>query len=292
MLCIKEPEKFIKHVNGNISGTSCYSIKKDGVRCWVVHDLTSNKVSYLSRSGKEFPNFSMAFDDDIIKLSGIIKQQNPDLQNTKLIYDGEVDSGGKGTKSFQKLMTQVRKLEGVDPQVFKFHIFDIVLDNMPFINRYQILYNAMIPSSFVKTYLLEHWQVPAWVKTTTDLATLANQYIDQGEEGLIVKVNTSLYQYKRSNDWLKLKKFHTIDVQVTGWNHGSGKNSQVVGHLNCRMNNDVRFNVGSGMSDDQRVEFMTNTPSIVEVAYQELTKDGKPRFVTFVRVRDDKSEID
>lgn len=293
MLCIKEPDKFLKHVNGNVSGTCCYSIKKDGVRCWVIHDLTSNKISYLSRSGKEFPNFSLAFDDDIIKLSGIIKQQNPDLQNTKLIYDGEVDSGGKGTESFQKLMTQVRKLEGVDPQIFKFHIFDIILDDTPFINRYQILYNAMIPTSFVKTRLLEHWQVPTWVKTETHLATLANQYIDQGEEGIIVKVNTSPYEYKRSNHWLKLKKFHTIDVQVTGWDYGTGKNSQVVGNLNCIMRNGTTFNVGSGMSDDQRIAFMTETPSIIEVAYQELTKEGKPRFGTFVRSRDgDKNEID
>jgi ATP-dependent DNA ligase len=59
------------------------------------------------------------------------------------------------------------------------------------------------------------------------------------------------------------------------------------------MRNGVTFNVGSGFSDDQRIEFMTETPSIVEVAYQELTKDGKPRFGTFVRSRDgDKSEID
>lgn len=294
MLCIKEPDKFIKHVGGNISGTSCYSIKKDGVRCWAVHDFTSNKITYLSRSGIEFPNFSMAFDDDIIKLSQLILKKFPHLnQNKKLIYDGEVDAGGKGTKNFQKLMTQVRKLEGVDPQIFKFHIFDIVLENMSFIDRYQILYETMIRTGFVRTYLLEHWQIPSWVKTTTDLATLANQYIDKGEEGLIVKVNTSEYQFKRSNDWLKLKKFHNLDVEVTGWDYGTGKNSQVIGNLNCRMKNGTTFNVGSGFSDDQRIEFMKDTPLIVEVAYQELTKDGKPRFVTFVRSRDgDKNEID
>jgi DNA ligase-1 len=291
MLCIKEPDKFIKHVNGNISGTSCYSIKKDGVRCWVVHNLKSNKITYLSRSGIEFPNFSTAFDDDINKLTRLILQKNPELkQNSKIIYDSEVDAGK--TKTFQKLMTQIRKIEGVDPQIFKLHIFDIVLENIPFIQRYKILYDTMLSAGFSKTHLLEHWQVPTWVKTSEDLVKLTQQYIDQGEEGIVVKVNSSPYEFKRSNNWFKIKKFHTIDVRVLGWEYGSGKNSQIIGNLNCVMKNGIKFDVGSGFSDEQRIEYMTETPNIVEVSYQEFTKEGKPRFVTFVRPRDDKVEID
>jgi DNA ligase-1 len=291
MLCIKEPDKFIKHVKGNISGTSCYSIKKDGVRCWVVHDLESNKITYLSRSGIEFPNFSIAFDEDIIKLSGLILKTYPKLkENKKIIYDSEVDAGK--TKSFQKLMTHIRKLEEFDPQIFRLHIFDIVLENTPFIERYQILYNTMMPVAFSKTHLLEHWQVPTWVKTSADLIKLTQQYVDQGEEGIVVKVNSSPYEFKRSNNWFKVKKFHTIDVRVLGWEYGTGKNSNVIGNLNCVMKNGVTFDVGSGFSDDQRIEYMTETPSIIEVSYQEFTRDGKPRFVTFVRTRDDKTEID
>lgn len=291
MLCIKEPEEYIKHVNGNISGTSCYSAKKDGVRTWAIHNLKDNAIQYLSRSGKEFPNFDIPFNHDIAKLSKILLDKYPDnFKNGKVIYDGEVDAGQN--KSFQKLMTQVRKIEGVDPRIFTFHIFDIVLDDLTFVQRYGMLYDTIRTAGFSKIKLLEHYQVPEWVKTAKDLLSLAQPLIDQGEEGIIIKLNSSPYEFKRSKHWLKIKKFHTIDVKVTGWEYGTGKNATVVGRLNCQLSNGISFNVGSGFSDDQRVEFMDKTPSIVEVAYQELTKDGKPRFVTFVRVRDDKIEID
>lgn len=291
MLCIKEPEDYIKHVNGNISGTSCYSIKKDGVRTWAVHNIKKGTIQYLSRSGKEFLNFNIPFDHDLLKLSNLLIEKFPNVFNTgEIIYDGEVDAGQ--TKSFQKLMTQVRKLEGVDPNIFTFHIFDVVIHDTSFVKRYEMLYNTILQSGFSKIKLLEHYQVPEWVKTSKNLLDLAQPLIDQGEEGIIVKLNSSPYEFKRSKHWLKIKKFHTIDVKVTGWDYGTGKNSTVMGRLNCILNTGITFNVGSGFSDDQRQDFMRNTPSIVEVAYQELTKDGKPRFVTFVRVRDDKSETD
>lgn len=291
MLCIKEPEDYIKHVKGNISGTSCYSAKKDGVRTWAVYDPKNSSARYLSRSGKEFPNFDIPFNHDIAKLSTLLNDKYPDVfKDKKFIYDGEVDAGQN--KSFQKLMTQVRKIEGVDPRIFTFHIFDIVVEGLSFVKRYEMLYETVRTAGFSKIKLLEHYQVPEWVKTSKDLLALAQPLIDQGEEGIIVKLNSSPYEFKRSKHWLKIKRFHTIDVEITGWEYGTGKNSTVVGRLNCRLSNGITFNVGSGFTDDQRVEFMENTPSIVEVAYQELTKDGKPRFVTFVRVRDDKTEID
>ena len=207
-----------------------------------------------------------------------------------IIYDGEVDAGQ--TKSFQKLMTQVRKLEGVDPQIFKFHIFDLALDGLDFIKRYQMMHDVLTTSTFSKIFLLEHFQVPSWVTSEYDLARLAQTHIAQGEEGIVVKLYTAPYEYKRSKYWLKMKKFHTIDVQVIGWEYGTGKNSDVIGKLNCVLNNGTTFNVGSGLSDQERIEFMDNTPTLIEVAYQEITNDGKPRFGTFVRVRDDKTEVD
>ena len=79
----------------------------------------------------------MAFDNDLYKLSNLLLEKYPDkFTNKKIIYDGEVDGGKSG--SFQKLMTQVRKLGGVDPQRFKFHIFDLVLEDITFLERYQM----------------------------------------------------------------------------------------------------------------------------------------------------------
>lgn len=294
MLCNSDGKAFIKAASGSFAKT-CYSIKKDGVRTWAVFDTLTLTAKYLSRSGKEFPNFNFAFDDDIAKASLELLKTYPeirDLPNFRyIIFDGEVDAGQ--TKSFQKLMTQVRKLDGVDPQIFKFHIFDlaIVSADFDFIKRYQMLYDIFTRSTYSKVFLLEHFQVPTWVATEHDLARFAQKYIQQGEEGIVVKLYTAPYELKRSKYWLKVKEFKTIDVKVTGWEYGTGKYSNVIGKLNCIFRGEP-FNVGSGLSDQERLEFMDETPTLVEVAYQEVTQDGKPRFGTFVRVRDDKTETD
>ena len=292
MLCNSDTKAFIKAAGGNFAKT-CYSIKKDGVRTWAVYDTVSGTTKYLSRSGKEFPNFNFAFDADIAKMSIELLNKYPEISEVPnfryLIYDGEVDAGQ--IKSFQKLMTQIRKLEGVDPQIFKFHVFDLVIDTFDFIRRYQMLYNILTTSTYIKVFLLEHFQIPIWVTTEHDLARVAQTYIDQGEEGIVVKINTAPYEFKRSKYWLKVKKFETIDVEVTGWEYGTGKYTDVIGALNCVFRGKP-FNVGSGLSDQERSDFMQDTPTLIEVAYQEVTQDGKPRFGTFVRVRDDKIETD
>ena len=293
MLCNSDGKAFIKAAGGDFSKT-CYSIKKDGVRTWAVYDIMTGLTKYLSRSGKEFPNFNFAFDDDISKASVTLLNKYPELNQIPnfryIIYDGEVDAGQQ--KSFQKLMTQIRKLEGVDPQIFKFHVFDLAIDSFDFIKRYQMLYDVFTTSAYNKVFLLEHFQTPVWVTTEHDLVRLAQTYIEQGEEGIVVKLNTAPYEFKRSKFWLKVKEFKTVDVEVTGWEYGTGKNTNVVGRLNCVLSNGVTFNVGSGLNDQERLEFMEDTPTLIEVAYQEMTQDGKPRFGTFVRVREDKTETD
>ena len=292
MLCIqqKNHRHFLRVVKKNLQNT-CYSIKKDGVRCWAVHKLKDNTTKYLSRSGKEFTNFGVAFDEDISQAVHKLLELHPELETDELqyiIFDGEVDAvDRKGTEGFQKLMTQVTKLKDVDPEIFRFHIFDIVLDNVIFSKRYQYLYDLFNNTSFVKILLLEHFATPATAKTIADLDEIAQKYIEQGEEGVVFKVLDSLYEYKRSNYWIKFKKSETADVQVVGWEYGTGKNSKVMGKLNC-LYESKPFNVGSGFSDKEREEFMKNTPNLIEINFHDLTKEGIPRHGTFIRVREDK----
>ena len=54
----------------------------------------------------------------------------------------------------------------------------------------------------------------------------------------------------------------------------------------------TKVSVGTGFTDEQRVEFYKDTPEIIEVNYQEVTKDGSLRFPSFVRIREDKDETD
>ena len=123
--------------------------------------------------------------------------------------------------------------------------------------------------------------------TLEEITELLDLAIEQGEEGLILKTWQHHYEYKRANTWCKVKKFHTEDLPVTGWEKGTGKYKNTLGYLICDYNG-VKVKVGSGFTDAERDEFMNELPSMIEVQYQEVTKDGSLRFPTFQRVRDDK----
>ena len=50
----------------------------------------------------------------------------------------------------------------------------------------------------------------------------------------------------------------------------------------------VQVRIGSGYSDDQRVEFLDQLPKLIECTFKEITLDGSLREPVFERVRDDK----
>src|SRR6056297_1536630 len=134
MLCKKEVDKFLKLCNHDMK-KAVYSIKMNGVRC-----LADNGV-YLSRKGKEYPNFNI-FDQELQKFDEIGEQLIPSIfQNQPVVKDGEVMAVGEKKRTFQKLMKQIRRLSEIDNTYFKFHIFDLALDNLKFIDRYKIIYN-------------------------------------------------------------------------------------------------------------------------------------------------------
>jgi len=291
MLCKKEVDKFLKLCKYDMS-KAVYSIKMNGVRC-----LANNGI-YLSRSGKEYPNFNI-FDEELAKFDEIGKELLPNIFKTEpIVKDGEIMAVGEKKRTFQKLMKQIRRLTEIDNTYFKFYIFDLVLDDIKFINRYKIIYNIFkkaeqdnIKFNYI-TYL-PHYPCDKIFKNEYNIWEYTKKIKDEGEEGLVLKYLDSPYERKYSKYWCKVKIFDTLDCKVTGFEFGNGKYNNCIGALKCELKNGTKFNV-SGLTDKQRIEFMDNLPEVIEVKYQEWSDDGVPVFATFVDVREDKSidEID
>ncbi|CAD7956609.1 unnamed protein product [Amoebophrya sp. A120] len=110
-----------------------------------------------------------------------------------------------------------------------------------------------------------------------------------GGEGLMLREPNSLYERKRSNTLLKVKTFFDLDATVVRIEQGAGKHKNRMGALVCKdaMNRSIEFKVGTGFTDEMR-ENPPPVGSLITVKYQEKTKDGKPRFPVFMRVRTDK----
>ena len=52
-------------------------------------------------------------------------------------------------------------------------------------------------------------------------------------EGIMIN-RDSMYQFKRTSELLKYKKFNTIDLEVIGFQEGTGKYEGVLGALICK----------------------------------------------------------
>ena len=116
-------------------------------------------------------------------------------------------------------------------------------------------------------------------------------------EGIMLNKNTP-YEFKRTTNLIKIKKFHTCDLRVTGYVEGQGKYKGVLGSLVVDYKGN-RLEIGSGFSDAERKTFWENREEmigqIMQVKYKDVSKNAKTgleslQFATYECIRTDKTE--
>lgn len=272
--------EFAGATKDNLEGIN-WSLKKNGVRTWAVVESPEAEVKYISRNGKEFPNFSV-FDEKVKLAAGYLALNCSDVVQYPIIFDGEVSSKDK---DFQKGMTQFRRLNSADPSIFVFDVFDLPKVDAPFWSRYKLL-ECAFGKEDEQVRVLEHQQFLS-SQTLTDAKVMLDHYIAEGEEGLMFKTNNGPYEYKRSKHWCKFILYYTADLPVIGFEYGTGRNEHRLGALVCDYNGH-EVKVGSGYTDQEREDLIKDLPSMIEVYFKNETKDGSLFHPIFVRVRDDK----
>lgn len=105
---------------------------------------------------------------------------------------------------------------------------------------------------------------------------------DKGE-GCIIRDPNSLYENKRSEKMLKVKKFLDAEATVIGIEKGTGRCQNMMGALQVKGDNGSLFKIGSGFDDSMR-KHPPKIGSRVTYKYFELSKKGNPRFPIFLRV--------
>ncbi|KAF5380940.1 hypothetical protein D9615_003941 [Tricholomella constricta] len=187
-------------------------------------------------------------------------------------------------------------------------IFDIPsMGDSPFEKRIQFLKELFGPGGSHACDLVEIVE--------HEMATSRQHVLDKlkeieslGGEGLMLRKPASQYDGKRSGSLLKVKTFYDAEAVVTGYVPGKGRNQGTTGALKCKMESGKvgasdlthypisltqtwpqTFNVGTGLNDKQR----NNPPkvgAIITYRFQELTKDGVPRFPSYIGEAVDKDE--
>ena len=274
-----------------MSGKKYIEVKLDGVRVITIVYPTGG-VDQFSRNGKELVNFPHIKD----QIGSIASQFTEPM-----VLDGEVMSS-----SFQDLMKQVHRKSNVQSNDAVLHLFDI----LPL--------SSFEKGGWNETQEKRSEQVYKWHKDNKDalpnVAVVGHELVDLdtdvgqlrykeinaqavagGYEGIMIKDPNGPYECKRTASWLKLKPFIEVSLSVVATEEGTGKHEGRLGAFVCEGvddGKDIRVNVGSGLTDEQRVIYWENADSIigdiVEVRADAITQnqDGTyslrfPRFLHF-----------
>jgi len=275
--------------------------KLDGVRIITILNKENGTVTQYSRDGRQNDRFD-TITTALSKLLPLLKQS--------MVLDGEMIS-----RSFQELMRQLNRKEDVDTSDARLALFDILpLSDflsgeckMTQTDRHELL------SGMVGIFQ-EHCADKVYVipKLLIDLDTDEGQKtfkefnretVEAGFEGIMVKDPDATYKTKRTDAWLKIKPFITVDLEVVGFEPGKpdSKFRDTLGGLICRGEDQgklIEVTVGGGYSEELRDEIWRDREKvigrIVEVKGDALTKaqDGESwslRFPVFIGFRNDKS---
>jgi DNA ligase 1 len=96
-----------------------------------------------------------------------------------------------------------------------------------------------------------------------------------------------MYETGRSAALIKLKPLYDAEATVVAHTAGKGKYTGKLGALVVETPEGIRFKLGTGLSDNDR-ENPPKIGSLVTYTYKDKTKNGKPKFARFLRIRAEK----
>lgn len=108
----------------------------------------------------------------------------------------------------------------------------------------------------------------------------------EGSEGLMLHRGSAAYHSIRNADLLKLKAHMDAEATVISHVPGQGRLQGMMGSLLVETDEGVRFRIGTGFSDAERMD-PPPTGSRITYQYNGTTSRGVPRFARFLRIRRD-----
>lgn len=188
--------------------------------------------------------------------------------------DGELWTKRDDFETVQNIVLD--KSPSKDWNKITYNIFEVPNQNGNFDERLKIVGNWLKsnPNKYIKI-------IPQLLcKDKKHLNIYLQELLNKKAEGIILKNPNTNYFTGRNENILKVKKFFDMEGIVINHNYSKGKFKSLV----IKLENEIIFNLGGGFSNLQR----ENPPKIGEIVtfkYYGLTKKGKPKFASFLRIR-------
>lgn len=273
------------------TGEFCITEKLDGIRCMAI--CKEDGIQLFTRQGKLIEG-CVEVEKDLLDLR----------QHTGCDYvlDGELLAKDCDYSTVYKETTKRVKNKNEVKTGIKYVCFD-VLDIVEFENlKCETPYYRRLTSlegfefnRYENIELITALYIGDNMKRVLELL---DEYKNRGAEGLMLNLMDAPYEFKRSKNILKVKVMQTMDLEIIGFEEGTGRNKGRLGALLVDYKGGV-VKVGSGFTDFDRNFIWQNQHlylgRIAEIQYFEITKDktGKEslRFPVYKVLREVGKEV-
>ena len=267
--------------------------KIDGGRIIAIKD--NGQVSFYTRAGQKY--------EGLVDLEKEMLETYPD----GTVIDGEITIlNSKGVKSKDAYKAAMKECRKDGPKTgLKMICFDAMhIDEWKAQkSEHDYIERRMLLDGLSSAHPHTYFEVlPILYKgtDTSKITELLDEMVAQGSEGIMVNLCAAKYEFKRTNALLKCKKMNTLDLEIVGFEEGSGRLAGTLGAIHVRYKNGNIVKVGSGFSDELRaliwLEPSDFVGKIVEVQYFEETTNADGgislRFPVFKDFRPDKLQPD
>jgi DNA ligase-1 len=184
---------------------------------------------------------------------------------------------------FEKVSGAVRKTAPQDDEwrQIKYMVFELPDAPVAFAARYEEIKQIVAQANFPQLVAVDQFRL----SDNTSLRRKLDEVVQAGGEGLMLHRADALYITGRSDNLLKLKPFEDAEATVIGYVPGKGKYSGKMGALQVETDNGRRFQIGTGFTDAVRAD-PPAIGTVITFTYRGLTKNGLPRFATYLRIRE------
>jgi DNA ligase-1 len=195
----------------------------------------------------------------------ILSQFNDEIKD-KVVLDGECLYFDKdGNEDFQKGISLTSRDERLSEcENICYVIFDVLLKEKFMVNedsgiKFEDEYRFMLDNfaDFSKespcySLIPTIWDNIYIARQDKDIEKLSKLSKENNWEGLMYRNGDVSYEYKRTNNLLKIKKMEDAEFNIVGFEIGSGKYSNTLGSIVIELETGEKVGVGSGFTEEAR----------------------------------------
>jgi len=290
MLASKYDEKLV----AKIKWPAMAQLKMDGMRFNAI--VKDGKCEFRTRNGKE------------VNLLGNLEQEFIALAKDKnVIFDGELVVLSEDGMSYLDRQTGNgilnKAVKGTitakDTSQVSATLWDIIdyedfhngVSNQSYHLRFNKLELMPLDSGKIRRVASQT------INNIEEAREIFEQYLSEGQEGIILKDLNNIWENKRSRGQIKMKGELECDLKIVGIQEGTGKYVGKVGAYICESEDGIiKVDVGSGFKDHQRIIDQSVIGKVIAVKYNARIKNrqgGDSLFLPiFLEVREDKKVAD